>query len=251
MHSFGLSERWIVLAEFPYVVNPLRLAFSGRPYIENYRWKPELGTRFTLIDRATGAASGPFATDAFFGFHHVNAYEDGDEVVADVCVFADAGIVEDLYLERLRAGKPIAKPELRRFRIRPATARSRDEPLGRGPRAAADQLRPLQRAPLPLRLGRRERRHRLARADRQGRPRDAGDQRAGPSRAATRASRCSSPRPAPTTRTRACCSRSSSTRARAARSCSSSTRATLSELARAEAPHHIPFGFHGQFAREA
>ena len=24
--------------------------------------------------------------------------------------------------------------------------------------------------------------------------------------------------------------------------------ATLEELARAEAPHHIPFGFHGQFA---
>jgi beta,beta-carotene 9',10'-dioxygenase len=119
MHSFGLSERWIVLAEFPYVVNPLRIAFSGRPYIENYRWKPELGTRFTLIDRATGKATGPFETDAFFGFHHVNAYEDGDEVVVDICVFEDAGIVEDLYLERLRAGKPIAEPELRRFRIRP------------------------------------------------------------------------------------------------------------------------------------
>jgi carotenoid cleavage dioxygenase-like enzyme len=119
MHSFGLSERWIVLAEFPYVVNPLRLAFSGRPYIENYRWKPELGTRFTLIDRATGEASGPFETDAFFGFHHVNAYEDGEEVVVDICVFEDAGIVEDLYLERLRAGKPVAEPELRRFRIRP------------------------------------------------------------------------------------------------------------------------------------
>ena len=25
--------------------------------------------------------------------------------------------------------------------------------------------------------------------------------------------------------------------------------ASLEELARAEAPHHIPFGFHGQFAR--
>jgi len=120
MHSFGLSERYIVLAEFPYVVNPLRLAFSGRPYIENYRWKPELGTRFTLLDRETGEAKGPFTTDAFFGFHHVNAYEDGDELVADVCVFEDARIVEDLYLERLRAGKPIARPELRRFRIRPS-----------------------------------------------------------------------------------------------------------------------------------
>ena len=54
MHSFGLTERWLVLAEFPYVVNPLRLAFSGRPYIENYRWRPELGTRFHLFDRAHG-----------------------------------------------------------------------------------------------------------------------------------------------------------------------------------------------------
>ena len=64
MHSFGLTERWLVLAEFPFVVNPPRLAFSGRPYIENYRWKPELGTRFHLFDRATGEAAGPFETDA-------------------------------------------------------------------------------------------------------------------------------------------------------------------------------------------
>lgn len=119
MHSFGLTERWLVLAEFPYVVNPRRLAFSGRPYIENFRWKPELGTRFTLLDRATGAATGPFEADAWFGFHHVNAYEDGDEVVVDVCVFEDAQVVEDLYLERLRAGKPVAEPQLRRFRVRP------------------------------------------------------------------------------------------------------------------------------------
>ncbi len=77
MHSFGLTERWIVLAEFPLVVNPLALALSGRPYIENYQWKPELGTRFTLIDRASGKATGGFQTDACFAFHHINAYDDG------------------------------------------------------------------------------------------------------------------------------------------------------------------------------
>ncbi len=119
MHSFGLSERWLVLAEFPFVVNPPRLAFSGRPYIENYRWKPELGTRFQLFDRETGEAAGPFETDARFAFHHVNAYDDGDEVVVDVCTYPDAGIVEDLYLEKLRAGKPIASAQLERFRISP------------------------------------------------------------------------------------------------------------------------------------
>ncbi len=117
MHSFGLTERWFVLAEFPFVVNPISIPLSGRPYIENYRWKPELGTKLTLIDRATGEARGPFETDAWFGFHHVNAYEDGGDVVVDISVFEDAQIVEDLYLERLRAGKPVARPQLRRFRI--------------------------------------------------------------------------------------------------------------------------------------
>jgi carotenoid cleavage dioxygenase-like enzyme len=118
MHSFGLTERWLVLAEFPLVVNPLALALSGRPYIENYRWKPERGTRFTLVDRATGREVGGFETEACFGFHHVNAYEDGGEVVVDVCAFPDADVIEDLYLERLREGKPVSFAELTRFRLR-------------------------------------------------------------------------------------------------------------------------------------
>jgi beta,beta-carotene 9',10'-dioxygenase len=117
MHSFGLTERWFVLAEFPFVVNPLALALSGRPYIENYRWKPEQGTRFTLVDRVTGAVTAGFETDACFGFHHVNAYEDGGEVVVDMCTVPDASIIEDLYLERLRSGHPIAAPQLTRFRL--------------------------------------------------------------------------------------------------------------------------------------
>ena len=117
MHSFGLTERWIVLAEFPLVVNPLALALSGRPYIENFRWKPQRGTRFTLIDRLTGRAGQRFQSEACFSFHHVNAFEQGDEVIVDLCAYPDAGIVEDLYLERLRAGKPITPAALTRFRL--------------------------------------------------------------------------------------------------------------------------------------
>jgi beta,beta-carotene 9',10'-dioxygenase len=117
MHSFGLTERWFVLAEFPFVVNPPALALSGRPYIENYRWKPERGTRFTLVDRTTGTVIAGFETDACFGFHHVNAYEDDDQVVVDICTVPDAGIVEDLYLERLRGGCALPQPQLTRFRL--------------------------------------------------------------------------------------------------------------------------------------
>jgi beta,beta-carotene 9',10'-dioxygenase len=131
MHSFGLTERYLVLAEFPYVVNPLALALSGRPYIENYRWKPELGTRFTLVDRTTGEATAGFRTDACFAFHHVNAYDADGEVVVDLCTYPDASVIEDLYLDRLRAGKPIAGATLTRFRLSLADGSVRSERLAK------------------------------------------------------------------------------------------------------------------------
>ncbi len=121
MHSFGQTPGWLVLAELPLVVNPLSLAFSGRPYIENYRWKPELGTRIHLISRTGSGKVLSFETEARFAFHHVNSYEDGEDVVVDVCTYPDAGVVEDLYLERLRAGKPVAGAALERIRVSPAT----------------------------------------------------------------------------------------------------------------------------------
>ncbi len=120
VHSFGLTERWYVLAEFPWTVNPLRLALSGRPYAENYSWRPERGTRFILVDRTTGSVRPPLETDACFAFHHVNAYEDGDEVIVDATVYEDASIVQDLYLDRVRDRAPGHHAELRRFHLRPS-----------------------------------------------------------------------------------------------------------------------------------
>jgi carotenoid cleavage dioxygenase-like enzyme len=120
MHSFGLTPRWLVLAEFPFVVNPPSIVLSGRPYIENFRWKPERATRFHLFDRSSGQVSGPFTTDARFAFHHVNAFEEGDDVVVDVCTYPDPRVVQDLYLSRLRAGEPVQSAHLERFRLAPA-----------------------------------------------------------------------------------------------------------------------------------
>ena len=248
MHSFGLTARWLVLAEFPYVVNPLRLAFSGRPYIENYRWKPELGTRFTLLDRATGEASGPFGTDACFGFHHVNAYEEGDEVIVDMCTFADAGIVEDLYLERLRAGKPVADPELRRFRIRPGDGSVSHERL-------VDDGFDLPR----INYGRyHERKHRyvwgvatdesgwlarIVKADVERRETIAW---AEPGRYAGEPVFVADP--GAEAEDAGVLLSVVLDADRGASFLLVLDAASLDEIARAEAPHHIPFGFHGQFA---
>jgi beta,beta-carotene 9',10'-dioxygenase len=130
-HSFGQTERWLVLAEWPYRVNPLRLATAGRPYIENYRWKPEEGTRFVLVDRRDGTVVDGFHTDPLFAFHHVNAYDDGDEVVVDVCTYRDPSVVEDLYLDRLRSGAGTLRTEpMTRFRLRPADRSVTHAPIG-------------------------------------------------------------------------------------------------------------------------
>jgi beta,beta-carotene 9',10'-dioxygenase len=41
MHSFAITERHAILVEFPFVVVPVAIPLSGRPFIENYRWRPD------------------------------------------------------------------------------------------------------------------------------------------------------------------------------------------------------------------
>lgn len=116
MHSFGMTENYVILAEFPLVVNPLRLLLSGRPFIENYTWQPSRGTRFLLINKVNGSIKS-YEGDAFFAFHHVNAFEQKNDVFLDIAAYQDSSIIDALYLERLRAGDPIPGAELRRYRL--------------------------------------------------------------------------------------------------------------------------------------
>ncbi len=121
MHSFGLTERWLVLAEFPFVVNPLDAGAVGAPV---HRELPlEARARHALhADRplAAGEVAGELQTEACFAFHHVNAFERRRARWWSTCAPTPTpAIVEDLYLERLRAGKPIAPAELTRFRLGP------------------------------------------------------------------------------------------------------------------------------------
>jgi carotenoid cleavage dioxygenase-like enzyme len=118
MHSFALTDRYAVLFEQPLVVNPLKLALGKRSFIESYEWKPERGTRFLVIDRETGALRSTVEADAFFTFHSVNAFEEGGELVVDLVAYDDASIIDDLLLDKLRRrGAPPARGSLRRYRL--------------------------------------------------------------------------------------------------------------------------------------
>ena len=118
MHSFGLTENYVVLAEFPFVVNPLEMLVRDRPFIENYRWKPGRGTRFVLVDRETGDVVADPVAEPFFAFHHVNAFEDDGTVVVDIVAYDDASVIDSLYLDEIRSEDfGIEGGTLRRYRL--------------------------------------------------------------------------------------------------------------------------------------
>lgn len=126
IHSFGMSARYLVLVEFPLVVNPVSLLLWLKPYIENFRWRPERGSRFHIFDRATGAHVRSVTVPAFFAFHHVNSFDRDGEVVVDLVGYDDAAVIESFYLHRLEEpDSAIPAGTLRRYRI-PIDASAKD-----------------------------------------------------------------------------------------------------------------------------
>ena len=120
MHSFGLSRKYVVLMEFPLVVNPLSMLLRGKPFIANYTWEPQRGTRFSLVDRQTGEVKHAHTDKAWFGFHHVNSADRDGKVDFDMIVYPDADVVQYFYLDSLlnRPNHAVyPENELRRFTI--------------------------------------------------------------------------------------------------------------------------------------
>jgi len=116
MHSFGMTPNYFILTEFPLVVHPISLLLWLNPYIENYRWKPNKGTRITLIDRHTGEIKKRLSTDAFFAFHHINAFETNNNIIFDIAAYTDASILKAYYLDNLKAeNNQIPFGKLRRY----------------------------------------------------------------------------------------------------------------------------------------
>ncbi|UQZ82612.1 Carotenoid cleavage oxygenase [Paenibacillus konkukensis] len=121
IHSFAVTERYVIIAEFPFVVNPLELMTSGKSFIDNFQWKPERGTRFYVVSKSNGALVKTYEAEPFFSFHHVNAYEAGNgDIMLDICASATASVVGELQVDNLtnKDDAPASpRTELRRYRL--------------------------------------------------------------------------------------------------------------------------------------
>lgn len=105
IHSFAMSENYVALTEFPFTVRSIEIPVSGRPFIENFRWHPERATRILVHNRHSGEKVGTFETEAGFAFHHVGAWEDDGRLVMEYCDHGSPAVIDAFYLERLRQAR--------------------------------------------------------------------------------------------------------------------------------------------------
>ncbi|PSP97362.1 beta-carotene 15,15'-monooxygenase [Halobacteriales archaeon QS_5_70_17] len=116
VHSFALAADYAVLVESPLTVAPGAL-LTGGSFAEALTWRPDRGTRLTVLERRTGAVVDRPVVDPFFAFHHANAYQDDDALVVDLIAY-DGDAVAPLSLANLRSDAPdLPTGELRRYRI--------------------------------------------------------------------------------------------------------------------------------------
>ncbi len=118
LHSFGITNQYVILIEQPFILNKLEFLFLNLPYIKNYLWDPSLGACFTVINRFSGEIVLREYTDSFFTFHHVNAYEINEkEILCDVITFKDSSIIDAFYLNNIEKLN-IPMSQFRRFHIK-------------------------------------------------------------------------------------------------------------------------------------
>lgn len=131
-HAFAMTPNHALIWETAMRVQPLGFLFSGRSYIHNFKWDPGHGSRLHAVSLADGSVR-TWDLPAMMCFHAIQAYELGDEIVAELCIYDDATILNALLLEPLRRGEPLGTtPRAIRYRLRSGQRDALLEPIGEG-----------------------------------------------------------------------------------------------------------------------
>jgi len=97
MHSFAMTDNYVIFTEFPLLLNPQDLMDQSVPFINKFQWLPQLGTRFLIVDRKSGSLVLQKAVDPIFCFHHANAYETGDDIIVDLVAYPDISSMPTIF----------------------------------------------------------------------------------------------------------------------------------------------------------
>lgn len=90
MHSFSLAGRYVVLVDYPLrAKNPKDIAHG---FIEAFSWFEKEPSKVYVIDKESGRVW-TFFTTSFFSYHHVNGFEKDGKVYVDLIAYPSADII--------------------------------------------------------------------------------------------------------------------------------------------------------------
>jgi carotenoid cleavage dioxygenase-like enzyme len=104
LHDFSLSASYAVFYLSPYVLEIGPLLSAGATVLDCLHWRPELGTRLLIVDRADGSVVSSIPIGARYCLHQVNAFEEAGRLVVDVLeleepVYPDYQGLPDLFVD--------------------------------------------------------------------------------------------------------------------------------------------------------
>lgn len=137
IHDFFVSERYVVLSLQPALLAPLGFALGRRSFADSLRWKPERGNLLLVFSRNGNDKPLRLYTEASWMWHALNAYERGDEIIADFVGYRSPEhiIGEEPAFHSVMTGRStrLATPgEIRRYVINPRRRSIRQEVLATG-----------------------------------------------------------------------------------------------------------------------
>ena len=124
VHDFFVSDRHIIMNLPPVELNIVDYLLGRISVLGSMSWKPEKGNTILVFDRNLNANPVYLETEASWMWHSLNAYEIGDEIIADFVGYRnpDHIIGEDPALVAImsgRKGQYNHAGEIRRYTINP------------------------------------------------------------------------------------------------------------------------------------
>lgn len=109
MHAFAVTENYVILVEQSLCVSVaqvFQLKITHGPMTDALIWYGNEPVRFRLIDRRTMKEhkSYVYLAPPFFYLHTINAYEDENEVVIDICCYENADMLKCMTMDAFEVG---------------------------------------------------------------------------------------------------------------------------------------------------
>lgn len=92
LHDFAITERYLVFLLPPF---SLRSA-EQTSFLDQHHWQPERPMRILVVDKADFTLKHSLEMPAAMVFHLGNAFEDGQHIRLDACLYRDARVLDEM-----------------------------------------------------------------------------------------------------------------------------------------------------------